>query len=145
MDAWIYNTWGYKELKYHRSIEFFRLEKTYKVIESKVWPSPPLSDRTRDKVAASGRTKKDHGHYGMVHGRWWEKKCILTTAEKRGQGQNMTAKESNVRIGSKKWGLVELRGVINELVRGGKKEREENTFISKVRICTSTWWSPQKQ
>lgn len=56
--------------------------------------------------------------------------------------QEMEANESNVRVDRKKWELVELRGVINEFVR--KKGREENTFISKVGICTTTWDSPQK-
>lgn len=47
----------------------------------------------------------------------------------------MEAKKSNVRVDRKKSELVELRGVINEFVR--KKGRQENTFISKVGICTT--------
>lgn len=43
----------------------------------------------------------------------------------------MTAKESNVRIGSKKRELVELRGVINELVRGEKKEEKKILLYQK--------------
>lgn len=41
-----------------------------------------------------------------------------------GEEQNMTVKESNVRIDSKKWEL-EQRGVINELVRGKKRKRRK--------------------
>lgn len=47
----------------------------------------------------------------------------------------MEAKQSNERVDRKKLELVELKGVINEFVR--KKGKEDNTFISKVGICTS--------
>lgn len=52
-----------------------------------------------------------------------------------GEEEKMEGKELNVRIDCKKLKLAKLRGVINELVKGGKG-REENTFISKVGMCS---------